>query len=445
MYKYLRTCLSLLALVASVVACNNEPEAVVYKEPVATFSIESDQLTSTVGDNFELTAYPQPEGKVYSKWYIDNVLESSTATLSYQFATPGTKKVRYVAKNGAGEFSKEFTVEVSDILKVNLSIGDVSLIELKQFEELKVIALVSGGSSIAHKWEIDGVVVSTERILEGFMLNELKTYHVKYTATNSAGTFVKEFDVKTLDRPLEITFSNMSTTIRKTQGELLEITANVLYGATGAVHDWKVNGTTVSTTKTLSYQCSENGTFEITYKCVNELNETVTHSWTLEVTDGTWMIATFENNSYDNIRFTAADITLSVIENPKKTGINTSNYCFQQFIPGNAGTSGIIWLNFTENISAYGGIKFKYYKYTADRKVQVDMNNSSTSATPVVDNGVPKDGSTASPETWVEVEFRFPKSYTDPLQRLTLRVLKMINNKGETPAKALIDDVQLIP
>lgn len=445
MHTYLRNCLALLSFIACTVACDNDPEAVVYKEPTATFSIESDHLTSTVGDNFELIAYPQPEGKVYSKWFIDDVLEASTATLSYQFTSPGIKKVRYLAKNGAGEFSKEFTVEVNDILKVNLSIGDVSQIELKQFEELKVIALVSAGSNIQHQWEIDGTVVSTERILEGFMLNELKTYHVKYTATNSAGTFVKEFDVKTLDRPLEINFSVMDETIRMTQGNLLEIVANVLYGGAGAVHDWKINGKTVSITNTISNLCTEIGIFEITYKCVNELDETITHSWNLEVTDGTWMVATFEDNSYDDVRFTAADKTLSVIENPNKTGMNTSGYCFQQFIPNNVSTSGIIWLSFREDISAYKGIKFKYYKFSNDRKVQVDMNDTSTSAIPVVEGGVNKDGSAASVETWMEVEFRFPTSFTTPVSRLTLRVLKMMNDKKETPVKALIDDIQLIP
>src|SRR5690606_25474897 len=172
----------------------------------------------------------------------------------------------------------------------------------------------------------------------------------------------------------------------------------------------------------------------ITYKCVNGIGEQVTRSWELEVVDASWLIDNFETGNFSAARFQSADPTLSVITNPKKTGINTSDYCLQQHIPANPGTSGIIWLNFKREVNGvvlndqvsgiYGGIKFKYYKYSNDRKVEVEMNDTSTKATPVVAGGVTKDGSSAPLETWVECEFRFPAGFTTDIARLTLRVLR---------------------
>lgn len=444
----LRNSLLLLSALILMLSCDDDPEPVVYTEPVATFSIDDDNLRVTVNEPFEIISYPQPEGKVYSKWYVDDILESSNTILNHTFITPGEKKVCYQAKNGAGEYSKCFTILVEDILLVGLSIGDSTHIERKQFDELIIAALVEAGSNVEHKWEIDGSLYSTDRVLTGFKLDNLGTHTVKYTATNSAGRYEHDFQVKVVDRPLQINFSPKENMQKKAVGDAVNFNAEIIYGSAGATHEWKVDGVVKSTNSTFDFACEAEGSFEVTYKCVNGLGEEITRSWTVEVVDSSWMIADFELNTFDDKRFTTADKTLSVIENPDKTGINTSNYCMEQYVPNNLYTSGIVWFNFKRDgvndqvTGVYGGVKFKYYKYTTDRKVEVEMNDTSTKATPVVEGGVTKDGSQAAVNTWVEVEFRFPASFTTDINRLTVRVLR---GNGGNPAKALIDDIQLIP
>ena len=291
----------------------------------ATFSVESDQLTATTGQEFVLIAYTTPESKVSNKWYIDDVLESTATTLKYKFNTPGTKKVRYIVKNEAGEFSKEFTVKVTDVLVVNLSIGDVSFIERHLNSELEVVALVSAGTDITHQWEVDETVVSNDRILDRFMLTEKKTYKVKYTATNAVGNYVKEFEVRILGLPLDVDFSIKDTEIRRLKGKELEIVATIIDGAEGAVHEWKIGDTTVSSTDVLAYDCNEDGTFEIVYNCKNAAGDKFSRTWKLNVIVGSFMLDDFEKGWKDIYRGGGNDAVVEIVDNPLKTDLNTSS------------------------------------------------------------------------------------------------------------------------
>lgn len=318
------TCL--LLLVIGMVACKNDSDNMAIEPPTATFSIEGDVLNSAIGDVFELTAHTQPKENVKSKWYIDGVLESITETLKIEFTTPGTKSIRYVARNVAGEFIKEITVEVADDLKISLSIGDVDEIERFQNDELEVSAMISAGSDVTHKWEVDGTEVGNEQALEGFILKEIKTYHVKYTGSNAIKTYIKEFDVIVLPRPLEVSLSVEEGTINILQKQKLDIEAEVLNGDIGVTHEWKVNGNIVSTTNIFTYNFDNAGIFEVTYKCANSMNETVTKTWTVEVKLAYFLLDNFESGALSiNFKGGGSTAVLEVVDNPLVTGLNTSD------------------------------------------------------------------------------------------------------------------------
>lgn len=318
----------LLALAVCMTACGSDSDdesASLTKKPTATFDAASDQLTATTGEYFILTATPTPNEKIVNEWYVDDVLESTSTILKHKFSTPGTKKVRYHVRNEAGEFIKEFTVVVADVLIVNLSIGDVNEINRHQNTELEVIALVAAGSNITHKWEIDGVVVSKDHILDGFILAERKTYHVKYTATHATQTYVKEFDVNILGLPLAVEFSIMDKILTRVQEQKLDIAATVTAGAEGAKHTWKVNDVVVSSSDKLSYECKEEGSFNISYHCVNGVGDTFTYEWTLNVVIGSFMHDRFENGLREAM-FKGGPNTaiVEIVDNPLKAGLNTS-------------------------------------------------------------------------------------------------------------------------
>lgn len=305
---------------------DDDDKSSLIEKPTATFEAEGDKFTSTTGEYFILIAKPTPEEKIVNEWYVDGVLEGTSTTLKYKFTTPGTKKVEYHVRNEAGEFIKEFTVEVSDVLIVNLSIGDVNSIDRHQGDELEIIALVSAGVGIKHQWEIDGVIVSTDHILDGFILSENKTYKVKYTAVHSTRTYVKEFTVKILGLPLEVDFTVKDKTQTRLKGKTLDILATVTEGAEGAKHTWKVNGTVVSETSELSYLCAEEGKFEITYDCINAQGDTFSYNWTLNVVVGSFMHDRFENG-FREIMYKGgnANAIVEIVSNPLKEGLNVSD------------------------------------------------------------------------------------------------------------------------
>lgn len=322
--------LLLFAFIVCMTSCSsdsNDETSSFVEKPTATFDAAGDQLTATTGEYFVLTATPTPNEKITNEWYVDDVLESTSTVLKCKFSTPGTKKVRYKVRNEAGEFVKDFTVVVTDVLVVNLSIGDVDQIERRQNEELEVIALVSAGVDIKHKWEVDGVVVSTDHILDGFILSESKTYRVKYTAVHATQTYMKEFTVKILGLPLNVTFSIMDKTVTRLTGKMLEIEATVTEGKDGAKHTWMVDGVTVSETDKLAYECIKEGSYDISYHCVSTAGDTFKYEWKLNVIVGSFMLDRFENGFREAMyKGGPATAVVKVVDNPMKSGLNVSDH-----------------------------------------------------------------------------------------------------------------------
>jgi hypothetical protein len=430
----------LSVVLVSVLTCTNDDVLPVKNgAPQVTFDKEQSSISVAVHEPVTLKATVTTEGRVTSRWYVESLLEGSALNFRYIFTQPGVYTIKYVASDNAGEFSKEFTVTVSDVLKVQLSTGDSTAIRRKQLEELKLMAIVESGANVTHEWKIDGVTVSTDALLHNFMLNEVKNFNVAYTGINAVGKVTKNLTIEVIERPLEITFSNNDENVNLTKDDVLNITANVLYGGTGIVHSWKINNNEISNSATLSYSLPEVGSFALSYHAVNAKGEEVNRTWTLYVASGGFVFANFEDGAKPSNFTTSNTPGLTVVDNPNKSGINTSDKVLKDAVSGTGGTSGFFDFNLSQipNLSQYTGLRVKIYRisgndYFPHIKFDSGGNNIAPVSMPV------KFGE------WETIEFRFDKStYT----RHQLRPLS--DNKGGNITTVgdrtiLMDDFELI-
>lgn len=447
----------LLTAALVLAGCDKEPEEVQFSIPTATFSINSDQLSVDINQLIEISALPQPQGSVSNKWYVDGILESTSEVFRFEFKDPGKKIVKYVAKNGAGEFSKEFTVFVGDIVDIELSIGDQTEISVHKGEFLKVSAIVNTGANITHKWWIDDVEVGEDFLIAdgNFVLTDLKIYKVRYEGGNETGKVTRAFDVVVLDQPLEVEViadaeKIVDSEITHTAGKPFTFTANIIHGGRDARHEWRLNGVLVSSTETYTMNSNSDGEFTVSYTCENAKGEKVEKMFKVTLLKALtgWMVSDLENFDLSSKRFTPSwkeedmsQWSISVSDNPDKSGINDSDKCLKQLITGNSNTTGTVWVNFnrlgiTEDISEYRRIRFKYYKSTDDRYAKVEVDGGTAT---VVDG---KNGMNAPINTWVEVEYIFTqKQYA----RITIKTLQRKDESvtGKEPALAYIDDIEL--
>jgi hypothetical protein len=438
--KILSKIILLSVALASMVTCTNVDVLPVKNDvPQATFDREQSSISVTVHEPVTLKATVTTEGRVTSRWYVDDALEGSALNFSYIFIQPGVYKIKYVASNNAGEFSKEFTVTVSDILNVQLSTGDSTSIKRKQLEELILMAIVESGANITHEWKIDGQTVSTDALLHNFILSEVKNFNVTYTGVNAVGRVSKSLTVEVIERPLEITFSNNDENINLTKGDVLNITANVLYGGTGVVHSWKINNNEISNFATLSYTLPETGNFALSYHAVNAAGEEVNRTWTLYVSSGGFIFADFENGVKPSNFTTSNSPGLTVVDNPNKSGINTSSKVLKDAVSGTGSTSGFFDFDLSQipNLSQYTGFRVKIYRIAGNNyfpyiKFGSTGNNIAPVTMPV------KFGE------WETIEFIFDKStYTKhQLRPLSDNTGANITTVGDRTI--LMDDFELI-
>jgi hypothetical protein len=438
--KILSKIIILSVVLASIATCTNVDVLPVMNDlPQATFDREQPTISVAVREPVTFKATVTTEGRVTSRWYVDDALEGSALNFSYTFTQPGVYRIKYVASNNAGEFSKEFTVTVSDILNVQLSTGDSTTIKRKQMEELKLMAIIESGANIIHEWKIDGVTVSTEALLHNFMLNEVKNVNVTYTGVNAVGRFTKNLTVEVIERPLEITFSNNDENINLTKGEALNITANVLYGGTGVVHSWKINNSEISNSAILSYTLPETGNFTLSYHAVNVAGEEVNRKWTLYVSSGGFIFANFEDGVKPSNFTTSNSPGLTVVDNPYKSGINTSSKVLKNAVSGTGSTSGFFDFDLSQipDINQYTGLRVKIYRITGNNYFpHIKFGSAGNNIAPV---SMP-----SKFDEWETLEFIFDKStYTKhQLRPLSNNTGANITTVGDRTI--LMDDFELI-
>ncbi|MDR2131173.1 MAG: PKD domain-containing protein [Odoribacteraceae bacterium] len=386
--------------------CAEEPRPVTNVPPRATFDSDQESFATTVNAPFSLRATVTTGGRASSHWFINDRLEAATPELRYTFAAPGTYTLRYVSRNGAGEYSRVFTVTVADLLAISLSTGDSTRVKRKQLDDLQLAAIVESGAGVSHLWRIDGVDFSTEPFLHGFTLAEVKEYSLTYTGTNAVGTVEKTLVVEAIERPLEIRFSETGTTIDRVTGDQLSITATVLHGGTGIVHEWTLDGHTVATTAELLYPCTTAGEYALAYHAVNAIGETLSRGYTLRVTAGAYLITDCENldNTTLKLRFASTNSPgLTIQENPYKGGINTSDKVMKNAVNGTSSTSGFFDLSLSgiPDLAQYKGLRFKIYREPGNEYYpHIKFNKGGSNMPPVA---LPtKYGE------WETIEFRFP-------------------------------------
>lgn len=247
--------------------------------PEINFITQDEVISAKVGEQVTIKTEAVSGDRLTKNWYVDGVLTCATDNFTYVFETPGTYTVKYVVFNGAGTAEKSYTVNVADVLEMHLSVGDSTVITRKELTTLRLYAIVDRGSDVTHSWTVDGEKVCDEAYFTTFYLPKANVTHtVVYKGTNSAGEFSKTFNVDVDEQTLQIDFSDHS---KRAFTYTLNLTAEILYGGTGAHHEWYVGGELVSEEADLSYKLPELGTYSVDYVCVNGKGEKVEKNFSI--------------------------------------------------------------------------------------------------------------------------------------------------------------------
>ena len=414
----------------------NEPQPVQYKAPEVEFTMPSEVIDAKVGDPVPFSAKVVAGDKVSTGWYINDVLTSSSQSFKYVFEEAGRYTVRFEARNGAGVVSREYTVNVSDILSIALSTGDSTRVVRLQLEYLKIAAVVDYGKDVEHEWSVDGEVLCNEAFFGTFRLAEARVYNVHYRGSNASGSFSKDVEISVIERPLEIEFSNTDEIIAMLAGRTLSITATALFGGTGLQQTWYLDGEPAGTAAVFSHYFSAGGEYSLRYEAVNAKGETVTRNWKVNVTSTGRLFDDFEADaigSWFNLGENQPGIEL--VENPHKDGINTSDKCLRDKVYGSGGTSGYFTLKAPKmlsdkgfDVSEFSGIRFLVYLGKNKYYPRVDFGGTKyPSITPPKFNG-----------EWELLEYKLPEGTTfDNTKNIVFRM--MLNEAGSNISGGNVD------
>lgn len=427
-------------------ACTPEATPVKYTLPEVDFTMDEKNISAQVGETVHFTAKLVSGDKVSTAWYINDVIESSAQSFDYIFTEPGFYNVRFEAKNGAGTVSESYSVTVSDLLSVSLSIKDSTEIERLQYTLLKVAAIVESGSDIEHRWMVNDVVACEKPFFNTLTLNESSGYTIRYSATNSAGTFNREFRIKVLERPLEITFNQTDPVIKVVAGGAVSFEATVVHGSTGIRHSWSVDDVETATSANFTYLATVGGAHTVSYYGVNGKGEEVKRSWTVNVDVPGDCFDDFEGiTSLKNIWGNGNEPGIQLADNPAKDDVNPSDKCMSDEVNGSGGTSGYFNLKFSNLASSFDLPSYKKLRF----KVHFNGNKYY----PRVDIGGTKYPPVTAPKFnggWEVLEYDLP-SPLSATSTITIRPLLQENGSnisGRDPVtnnrKMYFDDFELV-
>lgn len=352
--------ISLVTAVLVLWQCSPEVSPLHHTAPVVNFPLEAQNITSKVGEPVSFKANVVSGDRLSKAWYVDGVLESSDEEFTYTFFKPGEYEVSFKVSNGAGTVEKSYSVSVSDVLEMHLSVEDSTVVTRVEQSFLKLYAIVDKGSDVVHSWSVDGEKLSDKAFFGTFFLKDTQSHEISYTGSNGAGSFSKKFTVNVNERPLTIQFSEEAATLSSKIGATLTLTAKVLFGGTGVVHKWYIDSKLVSESTTMSYKFTAAGTVVLRYEGKNAKGEIVERSWTVNVAARDEAIfEDFENGAYTCFK----QGTLSVVDNPHPSGLNKSSKVLKVSAPGTGGTSGYFTMINSEiakkgiDITKYRGLK----------------------------------------------------------------------------------------
>lgn len=419
--------LALLLLPYFAACSTDEAQPVEYQKPEVEFTMSSDNISVNVGETVSFSAKVVSGDKVSTAWYIDGVLTSSSQAFDYVFDNPGTYSVRFEARNGSGTVTHTYTVNVSDILSIHLSVGDSTVVNRLQLEYIQVAAIVEHGANVTHEWSVDGVVLGDEAYFGTYKMEEARNYLVHYRGVNTQGSFEHSFTVVANERPLEISFSNPDEIIAITSGRTVTITASILFGGTGIQHKWYLDDVLMGEAATFSRYFAVAGEFALRYEGENAKGEKVSRSWKISVTSSGRLFDDFEAETigpWFNLNENQPGIHL--VENPDKTGINDSAQCLCDEVNGSGGTSGYFTMKAAQMLSQAG---FDVSEYSGIR-FMVHLNGNKYY--PRIDYGGTKYPSVTPPKfqgEWEVLEYRLPEgTFFDNTKNITFRM--MYNEAG---------------
>ncbi|RKR05773.1 PKD family protein [Flavobacterium sp. 90] len=107
-----------LSIVLFLAGCSKDDDAV-QNPPKIEITIPANGFVADKMQWFSVKPQVGSEIENTYKWFVNNKEVSTTADLSYVFATAGTYNIEFKAKNGVGESSKSFTVTVNDKAYLN--------------------------------------------------------------------------------------------------------------------------------------------------------------------------------------------------------------------------------------------------------------------------------------------------------------------------------------
>ena len=411
--------------------CSPDVKPLHHTAPVVNFPSESGEMTAEVGKPVSFKAEIMSGNRLTKGWYIDDVLESSSDEFTYTFMSPGTYEVKFKASNGAGSAEKTYSVSVSDVLEMHLSVEDSTVVTRLEQSTLKLYAIVDKGSDVVHSWSVDGEKMSDKAFFGTYFLKDTRSHEISYEGHNSAGSFSRTFTVNVNERPLTVRFSNESATLSSKIGETLTLKAEILFGGTGAVHKWYIGSELASETATLSRKMTEAGVLEISYECVNAKGENVKRKWSVNVAARDEAIfEDFENGSYTCFK----QGTLAVVDNPHPSGLNKSSKVLKVSAPGIGGTSGYFTMINSEITKK--GIDLTKYK---GLKVLVWMDKGRY--WPVMDYNkvkyLPNDGKPSFTGEWEILEYDLDFSKNWQLQPRAFQVLDKNGKPQNIPSGAV--------
>lgn len=448
-----------LIMAAMAAGCVPEAEPIVNAGPQINYPMTEETITASVGQPVDFKVEIVAGDRLNCGWYVDGVLEASSASFTYVFDEPGDYEVRFEARNGSGSSSMTYKVTVSDKLDIYLSCADMlqiedgATIERVQDDFLKVTAVVVSGVDVKHSWTVNDaggntVWTSDKAYFDTFRLAEATTYTVIYSGSNDAGRYDLTFKVKVNDKPLNMEFSVPEGDASTVEGQEFRIDATVISGADGLSHSWKLDGAEVSKAEYFVYTFSAAGTYKVSYNGINAKNETFEAEWNVTVASSGTLLDDFEGtlkpwwNTHEN------DPGISVEDNPDKSGINTSDKVLMDKVNGSSGTSGYFTLKTSMisaesgiDVSQFTGIRFKIY--FGNNKYYPRVHIGDIKYTPVNN---PKFAG-----EWETLEYRFDFNF-DPNKNIVFRLMLDENGNnisGSDPdtntRTVYIDDIEFIP
>ena len=170
--------ISLVTAVLVLWQCSPEVSPLHHTAPVVNFPLEAQNITSKVGEPVSFKANVVSGDRLSKAWYVDGVLESSDEEFTYTFFKPGEYEVSFKFSNGAGTVEKSYSVSVSDVLEMHLSVEDSTVVTRVEQSFLKLYAIVDKGSDVVHSWSVDGEKLSDKAFFGTFFLKDTQSHEI---------------------------------------------------------------------------------------------------------------------------------------------------------------------------------------------------------------------------------------------------------------------------